>query len=449
MSALVSSGLLRIGRPCFAALFGILVLSGPAGSQTAELDQRRNSTGQELAILQEKIGLTEARKAELDEEILSLDQDRATINRNLIETSARARDLGARIDRSAARLQELRDQEAVIKASLNERRAVLIEIIAALQRMGRNPPPAILITPQDALSSVRSAILLGAVVPEVKSETEILVTELNELVRVRKGIDASRASLTADLQNLAEEQQRLNTLLVEKKKLSTLARTELARQTALAAELAGKAGNLQNLIEQLEIQIASVRDAAEAARLAEEQQRLEEEQRIADARQEVEKPDFSNTSRIAPAMAFDKAVGLLPKPVNGVELAAFNQELPTGELSQGVSLATRNGSLVVSPTDGWVIYAGPFRSYGHLLIVNAGGGYHVVLAGMERIDAVLGQFVLAGEPVGNMAATRIASATNVDVGSLRPVLYVEFRKDGKSIDPSPWWAKTNLEERNG
>jgi len=449
MSVQATSLIFRFPDRFAIGLIGMLLIVPQAFAQSDDLGMKRDATSQELALLQEKIGLTEARKAELDQEILSLEQDRATINRNLIETSTRARELENRIERSAERLEELRGDESNIKASLNERRALLIEIIAALQRMGRNPPPALLVTPDDALSSVRSAILLGAVVPEVKAETEILVTELNELVRVRQDIDASRASLTADLSGLAEEEQRLNTLLSEKKKLSNLARSELTRQTALAAELAGRAGNLQNLIEQLEDQIASVREAAEAARLAEEQQRIDEEQRVAEARQEVDKPDFSNTSRITPAMSFDQAKGLLPKPVSGVELASFDQKMPTGELSQGLSLVTRNGSRVVSPTDGWVIYAGPFRSYGHLLIVNAGGGYHVVLAGMERIDAVLGQFVLAGEPVGSMASTRIASATNVDIGSQRPVLYVEFRKDGKSIDPSPWWAKTSSEERNG
>ena len=139
-----------------------------------------------------------------------------------------------------------------------------------------------------------------------------------------------------------------------------------------------------------------------------------------------------------------RAVGLA-----GVVLAAFDQRNRLGETSRGQSIATRSGSRVVSPSDGWVIYAGPFRSYGQLLIVNAGDGFHVVMSGMERIDAVLGQFVLAGEPVGVMGSTRLASNANVDVGTGRPVLYVEFRKDGVPVDPEPWWAQAKLEERSG
>jgi septal ring factor EnvC (AmiA/AmiB activator) len=95
-----------------------------------------------------------------------------------------------------------------------------------------------------------------------------------------------------------------------------------------------------------------------------------------------------------------------------------------------------------------VVYAGPFRSYGQLLILNAGGGYHVLLAGMERISVDLGQFVLTGEPVAVMSGGSQASPTGV-AGPKQPVLYVEFRKDGAPIDPSPWWATNEGEKVRG
>ena len=100
---------------------------------------------------------------------------------------------------------------------------------------------------------------------------------------------------------------------------------------------------------------------------------------------------------------------------------------------------------MLAPADGWVVYAGPFRSYGQVLILNAGDGYHIVLAGMERIDAALGQFVLSGEPVAVMGATRLASIGDIDHTSAQPILYVEFRKDGNSINSTPWWPPGDSE----
>jgi septal ring factor EnvC (AmiA/AmiB activator) len=96
-----------------------------------------------------------------------------------------------------------------------------------------------------------------------------------------------------------------------------------------------------------------------------------------------------------------------------------------------------------------VVYAGPFRSYGQLLILNAGDGYHVVLAGMERISVDIGQFVLTGEPVAVMGSGLTQVAAAASVGTSQPVLYVEFRKDGTPVDPGPWWAKNESEKVRG
>jgi septal ring factor EnvC (AmiA/AmiB activator) len=71
------------------------------------------------------------------------------------------------------------------------------------------------------------------------------------------------------------------------------------------------------------------------------------------------------------------------------------------------------------------------------------------MAGMQRIDATLGQFVLAGEPVAEMGETRLASIGDVKHTSAQPILYVEFRKDGAAIDSAPWWAVGSDGEVNG
>jgi septal ring factor EnvC (AmiA/AmiB activator) len=132
--------------------------------------------------------------------------------------------------------------------------------------------------------------------------------------------------------------------------------------------------------------------------------------------------------------------GRLSKPVAGTERVGYGQGDGIGRPSSGITLEARPGDLVTAPADGQVLYSGPFRSYGQLLILNAGDGYHVVLAGMSEIDVSVGQFVLSGEPVAVMGAKRVASAAAADVGLPEASLYVEFRKDGKPVDPSPWWT---------
>lgn len=424
----------------------LLLFSGHLHAQDVP-DTQRAAVEQELEQIREQIRLGSETRTQLSGEIAALEKDRATLNAELIAASAKARQFESRINRNTRRLVELREEESAVRESLKGRRALLADVLAALQRMGRNPPPAILLHPDDATRSIRAAILLGSVVPEIRAETGILATELAEFQRIANDIETQRESLRTNLASLAQEEERLSLLLAEKKELTSAARARLAGQRAKAVELAARESNLGELIAKLEREVASARKAALASKTAEEERLRKEAEQLASARREIERPDFSDTARIAPAMAFEDTRGLLPRPANGVEIHGFGQVDRFGEEAAGVSLATRVNARIVAPADGWVVYAGPFRSYGQLLILNAGSGYHIVLAGMETINAELGSFVLAGEPVAMMGARRIASAEAVGVESSRPVLYVEFRKDGKSIDPSPWWADTD-NERN-
>ena len=142
--------------------------------------------------------------------------------------------------------------------------------------------------------------------------------------------------------------------------------------------------------------------------------------------------------RIKPQIAFSEARGILPMPASGKRVLKFGEKTQYGSQSKGLVLETRHGGQVVSPCDGWIVYAGEFRSYGQLLIINAGGGYHILLAGLSQIDVQLGQFVLTGEPVGVMSTA--GRTTPGKAQDNAPVLYIEFRKDQRPIDPDPWWA---------
>ena len=137
---------------------------------------------------------------------------------------------------------------------------------------------------------------------------------------------------------------------------------------------------------------------------------------------------------------FSRMQGKLALPVAGRVSRRFGHDDSNGGVMLGDMVATQSEAIVTAPADGSVLYAGPFRSYGQLLILNAGDGYHVVLAGMARISVATGQSVLAGEPVGVMGEARVASASASGIGNTGPELYVEFRKDGKPVDPAPWWA---------
>jgi murein hydrolase activator len=407
--------------------------------ETAEQKARRE---QDLKVLEEAISANAEARRRLEAEVESIKADRAKLNTALIETAERVRGTEDRIQGLEQRLQTLGASEAAIRRSLQSRRGVIVEVFAALQRMGRRPPPAVLVRPEDMLEAVRASIMLGAVLPELRSEAEVLATDLGELVRLKAAIATDRTTLNGELTGLNREQERLAALMDARQSRIAEVERNVGAEQQKAGELARQAGTLKELIDRMEAEITGAQRAAEEARKAAEAQQRETREKFAQLA-------FRDPARLAPKIPFAEARGLLPRPVSGEMSLEFGAPDGYGGTTRGISITTRQKASVVSPADGWVAFAGPFRSYGRLLIINAGGGYYILLAGMDQINVDVGQFVLAGEPVAAMGEAPLMSLIGAAIEKNNPVLYVEFRKDGGSIDPGPWWAKSQSEKVRG
>jgi len=430
--------------PVLAAVLGLL----PLGLVAAWAEQRapaqvRPASPANADTLKERDKELEAIRAEqrraleneakLKREIESIGDDRRKFNQQLIDTAARVVSIEDRIAQTHERLKPLDEGEEALRKSLEDRRYVIAEVLAALQRIGRHAPPAILIRAEDALQAVRSAMMLGAVLPEMRVQAEALAADLAALVRLRQQIAEERDRLGRDLLVLADDRQRLSLLIDERQKRQADAEKALADERARAAQLARQAADLRELIAKLETNL-------------ETGTRTTEDRKAADNRPDM--AALKDPGRLTPAIAFASAKGKLPLPASGVRIREFGANDGLGGTEKGLSIATRAGAQVTAPCDGWVVYSGVFRNYGQLLILNAGGGYHVLLAGMERISVDLGQFVVTGEPVAVMGGG-VQSAAALAINSSQSVLYVEFRKDGTPVDPGPWWAASEGEKVRG
>ena len=397
----------------------------------------------QLRGLQGTIDAGIARRAALAAEIAGLESDHAKLAATLIATTKSARDDETAAADAETRLAGLDGRERATTRSLDSRRAVVAEVLAALQRMSRKPPPALLVDPDDVLKAIRTSMLLGDVLPSMRAETEALLADLTDLTRTRKAIEAERERLAGDLASLDRERERLAALVDARQAALEKARGDLDNERDKAKQLAGEASSLKDLIGRMEQGDAAAARGADAARKSDEKLAA-----IMPDVRPVPAP-FKDPARLAPAVAFSATRGMLPLPVAGTRLRGFGEDDGLGGTEKGMLVETRAGAIVAAPADGWIAFAEPYRSFGQLVILNAGGGYYIVLAGMERINVDLGQFVLAGEPLAVMGEGSTKTAAAVALGAAQPVLYVEFRKDGATIDPGPWWAKPELQKVRG
>jgi septal ring factor EnvC (AmiA/AmiB activator) len=426
------------------------LIGSPPGLVAAEDGLSRDEAKQKLDQTEQSLQSNRAKEQGLAQELATLAEERAKLNSELIAAGQRVQASEAKLSETEGKLAELTEQVNVIQSSITERKEAIVKMLSAMQRIGRTPPPALVTRRDDALAVVRSAMLLAEVFPELKYQADNLARELDGLVGLESGIREQRDAEKRETDRLGADRAALDRLLEEKRRATAQGEAELADIRRVAADQARAVTDLNELIVRLDAEIAKVEIAQYDAELAAERALRTREQQQALATPDNEsvveiKPQstrvaFASPGRLKPALPFEAAKGSLRLPAQGRKMTRFGDTDGAGATLKGISLQTRDEARITAPADGWVVYAGAFRSYGQLLIINAGGGYHILLAGMSRIDVGLGQFVLAGEPIAEMGNTAGSSPGNT--GS-RPVLYVEFRKDGAPINPDPWWAEAS------
>ncbi|MBV8472511.1 MAG: peptidoglycan DD-metalloendopeptidase family protein [Hyphomicrobiales bacterium] len=403
---------------------------GSAAPKPTDTDQQTRLRG-----VEDTMRASDEQRRRIEADIETIRADKARLTAALIDTTAKVQDSERQIAAANERLASLSASADALAKSLDNRRGVIADVLGVLQRMGANPPPAILVRPQDMSEAIHAAMVLGSTVRELKSETEALRKDLDQLAALRVSIGKERDDLAAKSADLAIEKTRLTALIDARQQSLSTAEQALTAQKQRDADLAAQAATLKDLIARAEA-------AASAATSADQAAAADIAARAAAARS-------VDPARLKPAVAFIDAKGLLPLPVAGAILKTFGATDLSGIPEKGVSMATPPGATVSSPVDGSVEFSGRYRSYGQLLIINAGGGYTVTLAGMDRINVTAGQFVLAGEPVAVMGDGSTRTAAAAAIGATQPVLYIELRKDGAAIDPGPWWAKSDIEKARG
>lgn len=369
----------------------------------------------------------------LETETKTLDTESAKLQTRLIDAGKSAQRSEKRLTQIEGELEKLTGQEAEIRLGLSASRATIAQMLAVMQSMGREPPPVMVTKRSDALKMVRSAMLLTSFFPKFKEESDRLSSRLAELDKVLDKSRKQQQQLSQEKTQFARSREEIEMLLVEKRERMRGNNARLDDLKVAASRHTRAVTDLGDLLQRLDTEVA------QNSNLAAYEAELKRLGPIVELKPEAKTIAFVQPGRLKPALPFEKTKGSLPLPCAGTRIKSFGARDESGGKSEGIVVETRNDAQIVSPSDGWVIYAGQFRSYGQLLIINAGGGYHILLAGMDQIYTSVGQFVLAGEPVAVMG--KPAPQATSGAQSRNPSLYIEFRKDARPVDPDPWWSQ--------
>ncbi len=411
----------RVGAAVF--MLTSLIAIGPSLGATVESDSKLEDI--EKALQQER-----RQSEELQQKSDTLRRDLAEIAHKLVAAAKAVQEHERNILDIEEQIAESRVEETDKAAKLVTQREQFARVLMSLERLARFPPEAMIAQPTSPSDTVRSAILLRSVVPEIERRAERLRQQIESLAKSRERLNEQQIALRRNKESLAAQSQTLGGLLARNKLLKKETDVEQKQAVHRAEKLARDAENLRDLI-------AKLREEQQAREVEESQQKAEPTEGDP-GEVEPSLTEASQTATLIPpppppsgslsGVPISTRQGQLPFPAVGAVVARYGENNENGITRRGVEIATRPAAQVVAPYEGQVVFVGEFRGYGQLLIIEHSEGYHTLLAGMARIDTVMGQWVLVGEPVGIMEPT-----TNSE-----PILYVELRRDGRPINPLPW-----------
>lgn len=400
-----------MSRLAACALIAVMALSpGPLSAADKDTESKLRQVEKELKARKD-------RSKNLKSKADRLGRDAQILRRSLIGATASVQKREDEVNRIERRLAALSAEETAKSKDLSRRRDALADTLGTLARLSRHPPEALIASPAPPVDMVRGSIVLAAVVPEMERRANTLKAELTALRGLRREIANRRARLASANEGLNKERQALDRLLRRTDRRRHLALAENDKEQSRMSRLAATAKDLRALLQKIEADARSRRQMAS-----------------------LPPPPASTTP-------FSSEQGRLPLPARGRIVSRFGQRNKSGTHAMGIVIATREGAPVVAPHDGRVVYAGLFRSYGLLLIIDHGEGYHTLIAGMSRIDGVVGQWLLAGEPVGHMGSGVEGKSGNGSIFGGNPIiggqsqaLYLELRRNNEPINPLPWLA---------
>jgi len=344
------------------------------------------------------------------------------LKKKLLKSSSSIQSLESQQAAARDQLSELLAQKDVIGGGISENKKSLQNLLAALQRIENNPPPALAAGPNDAANAARAGILMSGLSQQIETRVADLLTELKALDTVEVDILLAQEELEKSKQEIQKQRSSLQSSVDKKNKLEQSLAGDFDQARKRSKALANEAKTLTDLIVSLEIKTRDL------------------EPRLKPDPNAPSKPSKPASSYVAKplkldpdALRFINAKGKLSAPVNGRLAKRYSSSHP------GLTVRVAGESQVTAPISGRVDFAGPFKDYDNVVILNVGDGYFVLLTGLNQLYVQNGSMVSRGEAVGLMT---VNSRSGLD-------LYIEVRKNGSTIDPAPWFGTTFAKQRNG
>lgn len=351
----------------------------------------------------------EARSQRFEAEAQEAESAAERAAREAAALAARIQQAEAGITAARARIAMIDREQAQLREDLGREQQPVVELTAALQQFSRRPIALSLLRPGSVKDVVYLRALLHDRVPQVQASTADLRGRIDHARELRREALAATEVLEAEEVALAVRREELADIETRQRLAARAAGSSANREVERVLALAEEVRDLDGLVDELD------RAATLRAELA----------ALPGPRLRPAQPEASQMAP-APVSAPSQARAAAPSPyilpVSGRTLTGFGAPQASG-LSQGLTLAPIGGAQVVAPAAGRVAFAGPYRGYGRIVIIEHPGGWTSLITGLVRSDVEVGEAVVSGSPLGT-------------AGPSDPSISLELRRDGEPVNPA-------------
>ncbi len=370
-------------------MFCLLSFTPPAAFAESKKD--------ELKKIEQRVEAEKAHQEELKKAAEKIEKDMKGLKTDLIDTTRSVQKNERNLQDIEEKIKNLQTEKDTLDKNLQSKRVSLANLILALERIRRLPPETLIARPDAPLETAQAATVMGSILPEINKRANQLKEDLQVLSKLEEELNEQKAQVEAATDKLKAEKKKMDALVTDRSKALKDTKQKVAAKNLQIANLTKEAKDFRDLIR-----------------------KLEEKNR--DSNDRTQKMSRTKKGDTGPALGTGRI------PVSGIIKTRYGETDDIGATSQGLVFSARPAAVVVAPLGGTVRYAGAFRNYGKIVLIEHKNKFHSLVAGLGKVDTFVGQRVDAGEPIGTLPD---------HTGRL----YYELRYQGEPVNPSKKFSK--------
>lgn len=377
---------------CICCIIYMLLLCEAISQENNSLAEASSIAQQALNDISIHISLSTEQINNLICQIKQIQKNKTRLKENIKDIQKEQLLAKIKLEKDKKLFKNYRIEQALAQEKYNKVKNQFMHIIGVLEHMQLSPPPILIVNPQDIHKTIIGADILNILIPKIQHSIYLYKDALKKLNNSIANANKQKIQLISTITNYDLITKKMNLLLYSANENEKISKQKINNVQQDIANMAKKTKNLQNFLNII-------------------------------AKQQNQKKLENLEKKLKTKVNFPTLKGKLELPVKGKILENFYSQKDSEK--KGELLLAQKDNKVFAPNDAIVSYAGNFRSYGNIVILDMGSNYYMILSGFGKLFVESNSFISKGDILGLVGSSK--------------TIYVELKFVSESVNLQSWW----------